>query len=109
MPATVENRWSPRKTAVIDAVLHERALGFVRCRCRNLSLQGAFIEMGLPLPPLDATVDLDFVASQDGVSRLHHVRAKVIRHADDGVGLLFSDFRPQLDHFLEQVYHGRAI
>jgi hypothetical protein len=55
-------------------------------RTRNISLSGLFVETPVR-PPVGSSVDVWFVWGEDTFVG----QAKVIRHADDGIGVAFLD------------------
>jgi hypothetical protein len=55
-------------------------------RTRNISVSGLFLETG-KRPPVGSLVDLWFVWGEDTFTG----KARVIRHAQDGIGLAFVE------------------
>ncbi len=101
----MEKRWSLRKSIQLDVVLHHDTGGAIKCKTRDISLEGMFIETDNRTLPIDEPVYLDFIV-QDGDSRLHHIRAKVIRATDSGMGVMFREFNPRISHFLRDVQYN---
>jgi hypothetical protein len=59
---------------------------------RDMDVGGLFVETDqVELYPNDV-VEVDFVPGGAGAARLRGFRARVVRHAADGVGLMFLDY-----------------
>ncbi len=101
----MEKRWSLRKAIQLDVVLHHDTAGAIKCKTRDISLEGMFIETDNRTLPIDEPVYLDFIL-QDGDNRLHQIRAKVIRTTDNGMGVMFREFNPRISHFLRAVQYS---
>ncbi len=101
----MEKRWSLRKSIQLDVVLHHDTAGAIKCKTHDISLEGMFIETDNRTLPVDDTVYLDFILT-DGGNKLHHIRAKVIRTTDKGMGVMFREFNPRISHFLRDVQYS---
>ena len=102
----MEKRWSLRKDIQLDVVVHHDIAGVIKCKTRDVSLEGMFIETERPLLPIDDQVYLDFILQNDSNNRLHHIRAKVVRITDTGMGVMFREFNPRISHFLRDVHYN---
>jgi hypothetical protein len=65
---------------------------------RNWSLSGVFVETSAR-PPVDAIIEVTFVWGDDGV----RTRARVVRHAPDGIGLAFVEPNAAFLHAVQGV------
>ena len=101
----MEKRWSLRKPIRLDVVLHHDGAGMLRCKTRDISLEGMFIEAENPVLPVDDPVYLDFILQNDSDNKLHHIRAKVVRVTDKGMGVMFREFNPSISHFLRDAQY----
>ncbi len=63
---------------------------FRRCRARNLSAMGVFLELESLGLPAGSIVNLVFAVSLDGTVRLHRRKAVVAHVEDDGAGLMMQ-------------------
>jgi hypothetical protein len=101
----MEKRWSMRKPITLDVVLHHGTVGVMKCKTRDISLEGMFIETDRPLLPIDDPIHLDFILQNDN-NKLHHIRAKVVRTSDTGMGVMFREFNPRVSQFLRDVQYS---
>ena len=99
-------RWSLRKDIQLDVVVHHDDAGVIKCKTRDISLEGMFIETTSPLLPVDDPVYLDFILQNDNSNKLHHIRAKIVRTTDTGMGVMFREFNPRISHFLRDVQYN---
>lgn len=65
---------------------------------RNWSVSGVFIET-TARPPVDTTLEITFIWGDDGV----RTRARVARHAPDGIGLEFVEPSAQFLHAVQGI------
>ncbi len=61
-----------------------------RCRARDLSATGVFLELESMELPTGTVVNLVFAVSLDNTVRLHHRKAVVAHVSDDGAGLMMQ-------------------
>lgn len=101
----MEKRWSMRKEIQLDVVLHHDSAGVIKCKTRDISLEGMFIETESSILPVDEQVYLDFILQNDN-NKLHHIRAKIVRTTDNGMGVMFREFNPRISHFLRDVQYS---
>jgi len=102
----MEKRWSKRKPITLDVVLFHNDLGLLRCKTRDISLEGMFLDTGKVSLPVEDPVDLDFILHSNGDTRLHHIRAKVVRVTPQGAGVMFREFTPSVSHFLQDANYA---
>lgn len=102
----MEKRWSLRKPIKLDVVLHHDIAGKIKCITRDISLEGMFIETDYKMLPIDDLVYLDFILQNDNNTKLHHIRGKVVRTTDTGMGVMFREFNPSISHFLRDAQYN---
>jgi len=61
-----------------------------RCRARNLSAMGVFLEIKSLALPAGTVVNLVFAVNLGGVVRLHRRKAVLAHVSDNGVGLMMQ-------------------
>ena len=81
----MEHRYSARVSQIEPALVYYNAVPAARCRIRDLSAGGAFIETRLLRFEPNATVELEFVL--DG--RSYRLPAAVVSRRADGFGVMF--------------------
>jgi hypothetical protein len=64
---------------------------------------GVFLEMGRLFPAVDTMVELVFKVGPTDKRTKYKIKAKVVRVADDGIGLMFSDFDAGTFRALQEV------
>jgi len=106
----IENRWSQRRSLDMDVeiLMDGSVLGCTRTR--DVGLGGVFLLLD-DQQSLDfaADVDLLFVADQQAGSRSRHkLRARVVRHTAEGIGLMFRDFDTSAFRALQEVMKHAA-
>lgn len=86
----MERRWSRRKQVGQDVLLHYEGQAAAVCTIRDVSFEGARIEIGsLEVPP-STEIELHFCGSGDqGMVR---IGATVVRVLDGGIGVNFSEY-----------------
>ena len=103
----MENRYSVRKPMALDVELHRGRRSVGRFKARNISLEGMFVETGpINLYPGDLT-DITLAIGREGRSE-HEARAVVVHHTDEGIGLMFRDYQPDLLAFLRFLSSAAA-
>ena len=63
---------------------------FQRCRARNLSAMGVFLEIESLGLPAGTVVNLVFAVNLDGIVRLHRRKAVVAHISERGAGLMMQ-------------------
>jgi hypothetical protein len=103
----MENRYSTRKTVALDVELHHGRTSFGTFKARNISLEGMFVETGpINLYPSDL-IDATLTFGRKPTAT-HEVRAVVVHHTDEGIGLMFRDYEPALLGFLSFLSSAAA-
>jgi len=84
----MERRLLQRNRVSTTVYLTVRGGRLYRCRARNLSAMGVYLEINaLGLPP-GTVVNLIFAVSLGQVTRLHRKKAVLAHVSEDGVGLM---------------------
>ncbi len=87
----MERRWSRRKQVGQDVLLQFDGQEVINCKIRNISFEGASIEIGSLEVAVPTEVELHFCGSGDQGSAVR-IGATVVRVLDDGVGVSFSEY-----------------
>jgi hypothetical protein len=106
----IENRWSQRRSLDMDVeiLLHGSVIGHTRTRDVGLGGVFLFLDKGEHLSP-EEDVDLMFMSGEQSGSRARHkLRARVVRHTAEGVGLMFRDFDTSAFRALQEVMKHAA-
>lgn len=103
-----DRRWSRRKALPIDVALYYSGLGLLRCKIRDISMDGVFIETGRIVLSHATTLELVFTARAPKHSGYRRLSAKIARVDDLGAGLAFTDIDEDSYHFLRELLSERA-
>lgn len=112
----MEHRWGIRRPIDLDVMVDCHSRGALRGRIRNISSGGLFVATGAASPPVHAGVNLAFTLRTNGLIRISRIEAVVTRVAEDGFGLMFSQFNPRAlaavltsqQNAAEHAYHANA-
>ncbi|QBQ53439.1 PilZ domain-containing protein [Nitrosococcus wardiae] len=85
----IERRRNPRKQAAVRVYLSWSGQQPCRCRVTNLSVTGAFVEVGPLRIPEDGIIKLVFVLPAESLIKTHHLSAIVVHRSQEGIGLMF--------------------
>ncbi len=83
----MKDRQSPRVPLHLPVRLGWRRSKTLRCRTRNVSMQGMFVELAPDAIEQNHHVQLCFAVTAGGISRICRVPGKIAHVATDGVGL----------------------
>ncbi len=87
-----DKRFAVRKAICVDIIVNHELDYTGLWKTRNLSLNGAFVDMpGQNLPPQAEVKAILALTDQDNPEH-HHVDARVVRTERDGVALMFRDY-----------------
>lgn len=100
-----DRRMGPRRWAQVTAMISHNSLGMARCRLRDISLEGAFVEIGKHMLAQDATVELVLKVRAGKRSQHCRVPATVARVTNEGAALVFDDPDEQLYRTLFDIVH----
>ena len=100
----MENRWSDRRELQLEVEVFRDGAKICSCQSRDVGLGGAFLDLksGESLNQ-DENIDLVFHLLSDHSPIKHNLHARVVRIADDGVGLKFHDFDTGVFRSLQQI------
>jgi len=105
----MEKRWSDRRELRLDVDVIRQGETVFTCLSRDVGLGGVFITLA-PKHNVNynAEVELTFHLIVTHEKRKHTLRARVVRIADDGVGLKFHEFDTSVFRSLQEImsYNG---
>ncbi len=84
----MERRLLQRNRVSTTVYLSVRGGRWYRCRARNLSAMGVYLEISSLGLPAGTVVNLIFAVSLGQVTRLHRKKAVLAHVSDEGVGLM---------------------
>ncbi len=85
----MKDRQSPRVPLRLPVRLGWRKSKALRCRTRNVSMQGMFVEISPDAIEKNHYVQLCFPVTEGSISRICRVPGKIAHVAEDGVGLQY--------------------
>jgi hypothetical protein len=98
-----ERRWNTRKPMQLDVALVYDGLGILRCRTRDISLAGLFVETGPIVLPHHAAIEV-VMEGGGGLPRpTCRLPALVVRVGEDGAGAMFRDLEARGLNFLQAL------
>ena len=97
----MERRWNTRRQLQLDMALLYDGLGIVRCRTRDISLAGVFIETGAITLPHNADIEVVLDGGGRPSRPACRLPAQVVRVGEDGVGARFRDLEAKSLNFLQ--------
>ncbi len=87
-----DKRFAVRKQICVDVIVNHELNYTGLWKTKNLSLNGAFVEMpGEHLSP-QADVEAILALADLDCPQRHHIVARVVRAGPDGVALMFRDY-----------------
>jgi len=97
----MSHRYGSRLTVHLDVVIHQQGKQLGQYQTRDISRYGVFLETGRLDLNLGDLLDLTFVVTEkpDDKSK---IKAIVIRHSFDGVGLMLSNHCRQIFLLMKQ-------
>jgi len=101
----MENRWAARTPVRLSVDLHCRDIEVVNCSTRDISLNGAYIEVKQLQPDADSKVDLVFRLGQPGEYTRYRVPGKVVRSDGEGIGVMFDEVDASSFRSLREILH----
>lgn len=105
--AASDRRLGPRRFAGVKVMVTHPSHGLVKCRLRDISLEGAFIEgTGLALRK-GTIVDLVLKVRSSRGNTHCRVPAKVLRLTAQGTALAFAELEEQTYQTLFQIVYAR--
>lgn len=102
-----DRRWNARVPLVMEAALYYSGLGIVRCRTRNISLDGAYIETGRISLGHNAALEMILCQERPGsVSDQCRLQANIARVDGVGAGLSFLGVSPENRNYLQWLMNS---
>jgi hypothetical protein len=107
----MERRWHARAPIELDVAIYYDGLGMLRCRTRDISLEGMFINTGAIALPYHVPVDIVIPGSADGSpgGGMHRLPAFVVRVANEGVGTMFRNVDIRAYRALERLLRTDSV
>ena len=102
----MEKRWATRRSVQIRVDVHYRDMEIVNCQTRDVSLNGAFVEVKQLQPTVNAPVDLLFRLGDTNRLTKYKVQGKVARTAGDGIGVIFNEQGISSFRTLREILQG---
>ncbi len=99
----MERRWTTRTQLNLDVDVRFTGGELAGCKTRDIGLGGVCLTEGGEQLPNDAQVELIFKVNASSAVQEYALRAKVVRLADDCVGLMFRDFDATAFRSLQKV------
>jgi hypothetical protein len=104
-----ESRWSQRRAAALPVELVVGGARWADAKTRDVGLGGVFIEIAGNQPVLGSDIDIFFLLQQAGNPARYRLRARVVRKADDGIGVMFRDFDTHAFRTLQEVMRQAPV
>ena len=87
----MEHRLSLRTQLTMNVVIYYNGLGLLQARSIDVSRHGMLVDTGQMSIPLHAIVDVAFPLDSGKRAPIpQRTPAMVVRHAEDGIGLMFA-------------------
>jgi hypothetical protein len=102
----MEQRWSLRKPVTFEVRVSHKCHPVVRGRCRNISLEGLFIETGIVILPVGCRVDVEFALMTAGDPIRVRLPAVVVHRTSDGCGIVFHAFNTHVFRSIERMLYA---
>jgi len=100
--SAIEQRWSQRRSASLDVDVVKDSSLLARCRARDVSLGGVFLEIDENIIDKCQDVELIFTLAKSEAAQ-HKLKARTVRVAADGIGLMFKDFDTNSFRALQEI------
>ena len=101
----MEHRWSLRKPVSFEVRVSQKCNPVIRCRSRNISLEGMFIETGIVIPPVGSCVDVEFALLSGEVWEQIRMPAVVVHRTEYGCGIVFHAFNTKVFRSIERMLY----
>jgi len=100
--SVVEQRWSQRRDVLLGVDVLENGELIASCQSRDVGLGGVFIETASGKLQDHCDYELCFSLGQKDMAK-QKLKAKIVRVADDGYGLMFKDFDTNSFRALQEI------
>lgn len=105
----MERRWTTRTNVILPVELAWEGGATLRCMTENIGLGGVFVRAPGQAIAEGQNVDLTFSLDAGSTKEQHHLRAKVVRATEGGLGLMFRDFDATAFRSLQRVMKVREF
>jgi hypothetical protein len=103
----MERRWTTRTQLQLAVEVSQEGGTTLHCTTRDIGLGGVFVNVGRRALPEGQNVELTFRLPTSTPVEECRLRAKVVRAADEGAGLIFRDFDATAFRSLQKVMRSR--
>jgi len=104
-----DRRLSPRREVDVKAMITHHRLGLTKCRLRNISLEGAFVEVKDFDVAVGTNVDLVLKVRFDQKRTHCRLPANILRVDEDGVAIKFHDLNNRSYHVLFDIMYSHHL
>jgi hypothetical protein len=106
--SSADHRWSARQHLTLPVKLYNGSEPVGQGRTHNVGIGGMFVEVsalnGNTLPA-ETPVSIAFSVTNNGNTTHHRLPATVIWSAEEGAGLMFTDFNLETVHTLRDILY----
>lgn len=85
-----ERRDTPRVPIALDTIVNYNSRNYRHSTTRDISLDGAFVELKSGDLPKKGMVDLAIKIPAEGITKYHRFQAQIVRATRNGAGVLFD-------------------
>ncbi len=103
----MDRRWSTRKAIVVDVSIRRGDATARFGRCRNVGLEGMFVETDDQLFSRGMGLELEFELDDGSIVERHRLPVVAVRVSQHGVGAMFLAFHATLFRSLERLLYER--
>ena len=103
-----DHRWSLRQNLALPVKLYEGGEPVAQGRTHNVGIGGMFVRLERDRTrklPAEARVSVAFTVTANGTTSHHRLPATVVWAADEGAGLMFTDFNVETVHTLRDILY----
>jgi hypothetical protein len=103
-----DHRWSARQHLKLPVKLYNGGEALGQGRTQNVGIGGMYVELSAlkgKKIPAETPVSVAFTVTSAGNTTHHRLPATVIWSADDGAGLMFTDFNVETVHTLRDILY----
>jgi len=106
--SAIEQRWSQRRSASLDVDIVKDSSLLASCIARDVSLGGVFLEVNENSIGKCQDVELVFTLAKSEAAQ-HKLKARIVRVAGDGIGLMFKDFDTNSFRALQEIMRHSTV
>ena len=86
----MEHRHGKRKPTDMETLLYRHGLPVALGRTVNIGPGGAFVRFTNSMLIDDYSLEVEFIATEDGCNRKYHTDALVVHRSPSGIGIMFD-------------------